>query len=298
MDAFTTQAHSKTFSIDFCVKHLDAFDNAEALGQRLCLLYIGKGSGLAKVNDGVVPFISPCVFCINEKEHVVIEKECGCELRALYFHPSVINNIFDFETVRVLPEDVSFTVQHDSYMMHTFLERNEANRGMYIVGPSTGKHILSLMDTFEMLITKQQINWPCRSRSYVMELLFMLDGLGNAAGAGEALTDEVDEDFLPLLQYIYSNYDKKITVEELTEQFHISKSTIAKKFKNNLGDSFLVYLNKLRIRMAATMLRDTALPVNEIMYRVGFMDTVHFLRTFKKYMNETPSSYREKYNWM
>lgn len=32
--------------------------------------------------------------------------------------------------------------------------------------------------------------------------------------------------------------------------------------------------------MASIMLRDTGLPVNEIMERVGFLDSAHFLRTF------------------
>lgn len=50
--------------------------------------------------------------------------------------------------------------------------------------------------------------------------------------------------------------------------------------------------------MASTMLRDTMLPINEIMTRVGFCDTVHFLRTFKKYTGDSPSEYRKKYNWM
>lgn len=69
-------------------------------------------------------------------------------------------------------------------------------------------------------------------------------------------------------------------------------------FKDNLDETFLTYLNKLRITMASTILRDTLLPINEIMTRVGFTDTVHFFRTFKKYTGLTPTEYREKYNWM
>lgn len=36
------------------------------------------------------------------------------------------------------------------------------------------------------------------------------------------------------------------------------------------------------------MLRNTMLPISEIMYRVGFNETTHFCRMFKKYMDCSP----------
>ncbi len=98
--------------------------------------------------------------------------------------------------------------------------------------------------------------------------------------------------------YVYHNFDKKITVKDLTEEFHLNRTTFARLFQKNLGEPFLTYLNRLRVTLAATMLRDTGLPISEIMFRVGFTDQVHFLRTFKKFVNMSPSTYREKYSWM
>jgi AraC-like DNA-binding protein len=43
------------------------------------------------------------------------------------------------------------------------------------------------------------------------------------------------------------------------------------------------------------MLRDTLLPVSEIMYRTGFNEANHFSRTFKKYMSCAPSDYRKEF---
>jgi YesN/AraC family two-component response regulator len=47
--------------------------------------------------------------------------------------------------------------------------------------------------------------------------------------------------------------------------------------------------------MASIMLRETMLPISEILNRVGINDNVHFSRMFKKHMGYTPSGYREKY---
>jgi len=45
--------------------------------------------------------------------------------------------------------------------------------------------------------------------------------------------------------------------------------------------------------MASVMLKDTLLPVSEVMERVGFNDSTHFSRTFKKYMGLSPSEFRD-----
>ncbi len=60
----------------------------------------------------------------------------------------------------------------------------------------------------------------------------------------------------------------------------------------------MTYLTQLRIRLAALMLRDTKLPISEVMWRVGFRDGTHFGRTFRKHTAQSPSEYREQYCWM
>jgi len=62
------------------------------------------------------------------------------------------------------------------------------------------------------------------------------------------------------------------------------------------GMTIVAYLIQLRIKLAATMLRDTGLPVTEIHQRVGFNDDSHFRRTFRKYTGASPSEYRQRYH--
>ena len=42
--------------------------------------------------------------------------------------------------------------------------------------------------------------------------------------------------------YIYEHYDKKITLDDMAERFHISRSYLSKKFKQATGFGFKEYL--------------------------------------------------------
>ena len=67
------------------------------------------------------------------------------------------------------------------------------------------------------------------------------------------------------------------------------------EFIKATGMPVIAYLISLRLKMAATFLRETLLPVSEIIGRSGFKDRSHFVRIFKKYLGLTPYEYRKKY---
>jgi len=83
-------------------------------------------------------------------------------------------------------------------------------------------------------------------------------------------------------------------ITQLTDTFHINRTTLSNKFIDATGMSIIDYLVKLRIKVASMLLRDTHLSIAEVAYRVGFNNSTYFLRTFKKYVDCTPSEYRKK----
>lgn len=300
MQQFTTYDKNDRFSFQMTDYFGASFDNKEALGTRFSLLFIENGSGIAKLGEKSIPYIAPCAFCLNELEHIVIPKAPDNKLHVIYLHPCVINGELNFENIRNLPDDAPMTLRQDRDLLRLFILRENDYFGKFNLGPLSAQKFLSLYETFHELIFEQNYdNWPCRSRSYLMWLLFLIENLYSVGDyANDKIIGKENDKLREILIYIYHNYDKKITVTDITEKYYISRTTLAKMFQEYIGESFLTYLNKLRITMAATILRDTTLSVNEVMYRVGFTDSVHFFRTFKKYTGYTPSEYKEKFLWI
>lgn len=278
----------------------DQFNNELALNNRLCFVLIEKGAGILQINNENIQFIAPVIFCINENERVIINKDLDIQIKVIYFHPSVINCTFNFDNIRNIPKDFPTSTIQDCYFNKFFTERNDTFCGKINIGPLTSKRFEILCESFKMESTLQnRDNWPCRSRSYILEILFLIDTVYSEYDLPQdKFLGHVDDELYSILLYIINNYSKKITIPDLTKEFNINRTTLSEKFMNCVGESIISYLNKLRINMAAIILRDTKLPIAEVMERVGFSDSAHFLRTFKKCMGLSPKNYRDKYCWM
>lgn len=300
MERLTTYARDFEYNLPMQYYEGRSLDNADALDFRFCFILIENGSGLLTINEKRYFYMAPCLICVNEREHIVIKKTDSLALKAFYFHPLIINCALDFVTTRQLPEDCSLTLLQDSYWNKFFVNRNDDYYGKISIGPMTSKKIsILLYNIFKETQAQARENWPCRSRSFFLEALFILDNTFIEDNPfKEPYWEHVDDRLFSILIYLYNNYERKLTIDELTSVFSINRTTLSKMFQDNLGETFVTFLNKLRIAIASQLLRDTKLPVSEVMFKVGFNDNAHFLRTFKKLTSLSPSSYREKYCWM
>lgn len=96
-------------------------------------------------------------------------------------------------------------------------------------------------------------------------------------------------------QYLDEHYDEKITLDDLTERFFISKYYLTRVFRKQFGTSISHYLLSIRITKAKQMLRFTDETVENIGYKCGLGAPHYFSRTFKQVEGISPSEYREKW---
>ncbi|MEW9668325.1 helix-turn-helix domain-containing protein [Ammoniphilus sp. 3BR4] len=94
------------------------------------------------------------------------------------------------------------------------------------------------------------------------------------------------------IQYIKENLEKKISLDEIARFCCLSKYHISHLFKKELGVSIVDFINKMRIEKALLYLEQTDLTVQQIANHVGFEDANYFSRTFKKYVQISPSEFR------
>ena len=64
-------------------------------------------------------------------------------------------------------------------------------------------------------------------------------------------------------------------------------------FKEKLGVNFSNYLENIRMREAARLIKETDISLNELYISVGYNNATSFRRAFKKIYGVTPSSMRD-----
>lgn len=268
--------------------------------QRFRLIYFRSGLGILDWNHQRRPLAGPALLCLNERDNPLLHHSRGLSAEALYFHPCMVNFAFSFENIRDGSGAFTLTEQYDRALLSAFIQRDPLYDGYIPLGPSSTRrfgHLMQLL--YRELYEQPNKYWVCRSRSYLLELLIDINRLTLPPGKADSSQPNCgSEEIEPILCYLLENYQNKITIEELTRIFHTNRTTLAQKFSNATGMSVVAYLIRLRIQSASTMLRDTGLPVSEIMERVGFKNNSHFSKAFQKNTGYSPLEYRQKFSIM
>ena len=95
------------------------------------------------------------------------------------------------------------------------------------------------------------------------------------------------------ISYIEEHYADTITLDEIADTVHVSKSECCRFFKRTLKMTPFEYLMKYRIHMACQYMLTSheKVSISHLAFSVGFNNVSYFNKVFKKYMNCTPKEY-------
>lgn len=94
--------------------------------------------------------------------------------------------------------------------------------------------------------------------------------------------------------YINEHYTEDLSIQELSEKFYTSPSSLSRDFKQFTGHTVKTYIILNRILRAKYLLQTTRRSMNSIGEEVGYDNPNHFSRIFKKYTGFTPQEYRNQ----
>lgn len=97
-----------------------------------------------------------------------------------------------------------------------------------------------------------------------------------------------------IMQYIHSNYQTELSLDNIAEYAQISKSTVLNLFRKYLHTTPVNYLINYRLNEAALLLSKTEKKIGAISTETGFHNVDYFCRLFKKHYHMTPTQYRKK----
>lgn len=97
-----------------------------------------------------------------------------------------------------------------------------------------------------------------------------------------------------LLDYIEQNYNRRVSLDEITKISKYNKTYVSSFFKSNVGVTFYEYLTRIRLRHALHELNTTHKSLTQIALDSGFPDLKAFSTRFKLTFQQSPSQYRLK----
>ncbi|HEX3023504.1 MAG TPA: AraC family transcriptional regulator [Lachnospiraceae bacterium] len=94
------------------------------------------------------------------------------------------------------------------------------------------------------------------------------------------------------MSFIEQNFQKDITVEDISRFCNLNRSYFGKIFHDSLGVSPQQFLINYRMSKAAELLRLTKLSIREISIAVGYPNQLHFSRAFKNVYHVSPKQWQ------
>lgn len=98
----------------------------------------------------------------------------------------------------------------------------------------------------------------------------------------------------PALEYMAEHYAETITVEELADTVHLSKSYFMWCFKHATGIGAIEHLTQIRMKSVCEALMNTDQHVAEVAGSCGYDNLSNFNRQFKRMIGCTPIEYRKR----
>ncbi|MBR5357930.1 MAG: helix-turn-helix transcriptional regulator [Clostridiales bacterium] len=258
------------------------------------LVVLSKGRLVFDLNGKPMEFKAPAAIYLSERDKFNIKSVSGYQAYIILFKPDVINDAFSYERLysREFDDLEGSTIYQDYLLIRNFIFNDIQSPKAASFVPSSLADIVNLTEKIAAeLKLKHDGYWPCRSRSYFIELLYKL----KYCYIGNASTGENNAGFVSrLYEYFNNHLNEKITLEMLTSEFGVNRNTLNKVCVEETGLTCLSFLNEHRMNLAKYWLSDTDIPVFEIAQRLSFDDPNYFNKVFRKATGKSPTQYREE----
>lgn len=101
--------------------------------------------------------------------------------------------------------------------------------------------------------------------------------------------------FLEAEKHIRSNLASPLTLNRIAEHVGVHPGHLAREFRRHSSKSVGEFVRNLRLERAVHFLLTTDWAITSIAHELGFCDSSHFTRVFRKFHGVTPSQYRAQH---
>lgn len=98
------------------------------------------------------------------------------------------------------------------------------------------------------------------------------------------------------MQAVEINLDSEsFGIPDLVKELGISRTLLFEKFKALLGQTPNEFIQTIRLKYAARLIKESDLKINEVAFKVGFSDPKYFSKIFHKQFGISPSQFKKQH---
>lgn len=160
-----------------------------------------------------------------------------------------------------------FTEQDDEHNIYSILEMyNEFNS----INKYSDRILTSMMSAFFIRLL----------RSDVKNIVVPMNSVTSS-----------DRNIIFILNHIFANFNN-ITLKDLSLKYNYSERQMARILKEYTGKTFINIIQDIKLQKACELLKNPNISINKVIESIGYSNTTHFYKIFKKHYNMTPIDYR------
>lgn len=160
-----------------------------------------------------------------------------------------------------------FTRQDDEHTIYSILEMyNEFNS----IDKYSDRILTSMMSAFFIRLL----------RSDVKNIVVPMNSVTSS-----------DRNIIFILNHIFANFNN-ITLKDLSLKYNYSERQMARILKEYTGKTFINIIQDIKLQKACELLKNPNISINKVIESIGYSNTTHFYKIFKKHYNMTPIDYR------
>ena len=262
------------------------------------IVVIEKGSAGLKIKGKDYVAKAPAIILLSNKDKADIKIMEKIKADIVFFNPKAVRDEFSFDRIDAHDFDDQFgTIIYQDYVMILPFTDAEITKPVIPISLNSLERVKNIIGSLDAQLKGQKDGfWPCRSRSFLMELLYFINYSYVIVSSGDEndKNSELDVSFSQIVEYLNEHIGENINLERLTKEFLINRNKLNDIFVKESSMTCMNYLLKLRLDLAKVLLSTTQIPIGEVSTRVGFEDSNYFAKVFKKHEGMSPKTFRNQ----
>jgi AraC-like DNA-binding protein/quercetin dioxygenase-like cupin family protein len=237
------------------------------------------------------------IFRINSEEYKVSAGEAifvnSCELHSGY--PSENSNCNSYAVIfsPVLLYGFNGNITERIFFQSANTERC-VNPVLIKRESCWGKKVVLLLSRIKQLYESGDFAFELAIKALLYEIFFYILSFSDITLSERKIRPVAhnEQRIEQAIKHIHSNYERRIHISELAAVAGLSEGYFYRLFRQVVKKTPIEYINRYRVNKAAILLLNTHDKITKIAIDTGFDSSTRFIDVFKKYMQCTPTEYR------